>query len=106
MKVFLLIGVFFFLFIGSSPAAVLSSEGGRFIFGQVSEHRADQYMLDTQTGMLWRMFKDKNGVEFLGPIYYRYNDDLLHFKPSTYFNPQEGDVVHRRENTPKKEVTP
>jgi hypothetical protein len=33
----------------------LSSEGGRYVFGQVSEYRQDQYMLDTQTGRLWVM---------------------------------------------------
>ena len=32
----------------------LSSEGGRFVFGQISEFRRDQYMLDTRTGRLWR----------------------------------------------------
>lgn len=32
---------------------VLSTENGRYIFGQISDFRADQYMLDTQTGKLW-----------------------------------------------------
>lgn len=35
----------------SMPA--LSATGGRYIFGQVSSMRKDQYMLDTQTGRLW-----------------------------------------------------
>jgi len=32
----------------------LSSVQGRFVFGQISEYRRDQYMLDTATGRLWQ----------------------------------------------------
>ena len=41
---------------------MLSSPGGRFVFGQISDFRRDQYMLDTQTGRLWQsaMSKPKN----------------------------------------------
>ncbi|MDE2106171.1 MAG: hypothetical protein KGL39_53620 [Patescibacteria group bacterium] len=38
---------------------VLQSPGGRFVFGQVSEFRRDQYMLDTQTGRLWAIVMHK-----------------------------------------------
>jgi len=38
----------------SPPGSVLSAQGGRFVFGQVSEARRDQHLLDTQTGRLWR----------------------------------------------------
>jgi hypothetical protein len=38
----------------SAPGSVLSASGGRYVFGQVSEARRDQYLLDTQTGRLWR----------------------------------------------------
>lgn len=31
----------------------LAAGGGRFVFGQISSQRQDQYMLDTQTGRLW-----------------------------------------------------
>lgn len=31
----------------------LSSPNGRYVFGQISDGRVDQYMLDTQTGKLW-----------------------------------------------------
>jgi hypothetical protein len=34
---------------------VLQTEGGRFVFGQVSDWRADQFMLDTKTGRLWQV---------------------------------------------------
>lgn len=33
----------------------LATLNGRFIFGQVSDFRSDQYMLDTQTGRLWQL---------------------------------------------------
>ena len=33
----------------------LSSAGGRFVFGQISDFRRDQYLLDTQTGRLWKV---------------------------------------------------
>lgn len=33
--------------------AALSATGGRYVFGQISESRRDQYLLDTQTGRLW-----------------------------------------------------
>lgn len=31
----------------------LSVENGRYVFGQVSDSKADKYMLDTRTGRLW-----------------------------------------------------
>lgn len=34
---------------------ILSSSGGRFVFGQISDFRRDQFMLDTQTGRLWQI---------------------------------------------------
>lgn len=38
---------------------VLSSSNGRYVFGQISEYRRDQYMLDTQTGRLWQIVTRK-----------------------------------------------
>jgi len=34
---------------------ILESSGGRYVFGQISEYRRDQYMLDTKTGRLWNI---------------------------------------------------
>jgi len=34
---------------------VLSAAGGRFVFGQISTYHSDQYLLDTQTGRLWKI---------------------------------------------------
>jgi hypothetical protein len=46
---------------------VLSSQGGRYVFGQISPARRDQYMLDTQTGRLWQIvtstYKRDDGSE-------------------------------------------
>lgn len=44
-------------FAADAPATgkVLASENGRYVFGQISEYRRDQYMLDTKTGRLWRV---------------------------------------------------
>jgi hypothetical protein len=36
-------------------ARVLQADGGRFVFGQISDFRRDQFMLDTKTGRLWRV---------------------------------------------------
>jgi hypothetical protein len=39
----------------AEPGSVLSASGGRFVFGQVSAFRRDQFLLDTKTGMLWQI---------------------------------------------------
>lgn len=53
--------------------------GGRFVFGQISDFRSDQYMLDTQTGRLWKVvvLKSEQGAEFesLRPVVYQSGDD-------------------------------
>lgn len=33
----------------------LATPGGRYVFGQISDFRRDQYMLDTYTGRLWQI---------------------------------------------------
>jgi hypothetical protein len=37
----------------SPQNSVLNAAGGRYVFGQISELRRDQYLLDTLTGRLW-----------------------------------------------------
>lgn len=50
-----------------NKTSVLSSPGGRYVFGQISQARRDQYMLDTQTGRLWQIvqstYKREDGSE-------------------------------------------
>lgn len=41
--------------VGQNAGKILSSSLGRYVFGQVSPFRADQFMLDTQTGRLWEI---------------------------------------------------
>jgi len=49
---------------------VLGSGNGRYVFGQINNARRDQYMLDTQTGRLWQIVKDKDGVTLLQSVAY------------------------------------
>jgi len=44
----------------SNQPAVLGGNG-RFVFGQINEYNADQYMLDTATGRLWRLVDTADG---------------------------------------------
>lgn len=54
-----------------SVVGVLSSQGGRYVFGQISRMREDQFMLDTQTGQLWQMMLvGTNKAIRLCPVYY------------------------------------
>lgn len=52
---------------------VLSTETGRYVFGQISDFRSDQYMLDTKTGRLWtivlRKPKNPDGTDAPGEGY-------------------------------------
>ncbi|MBW2610294.1 MAG: hypothetical protein JRC68_08110 [Deltaproteobacteria bacterium] len=50
---------------------VLSSENGRFIFGQISDSGKDQFMLDTVSGRLWRIAESGTVGIFLKPVKYR-----------------------------------
>lgn len=53
----------------SNKPAVLG--GGRFVFGQINEFNADQYMLDTRTGRLWRLVDTADGAgSVLEPVPY------------------------------------
>ncbi len=38
-----------------AQSKILYSENGRYVFGQISDAEKDQFMLDTQTGRLWRL---------------------------------------------------
>jgi hypothetical protein len=50
---------------------ILSAEGGRFVFGQISDSAKDQFMLDTLTGRLWRIGESSDVGMHLRPIPYR-----------------------------------
>lgn len=53
-----------------SRAGCLAAQGGRYVFGQVSESGKDQFMLDTQTGRLWRMAESGKIGMFLKAVPY------------------------------------
>ena len=63
--------------------AVLAAPGGRFVFGQISSFRSDQYMLDTQTGRLWQVVVDTNQVQTLQPVLYRAIDGTRTLVPES-----------------------
>lgn len=40
---------------GDARKSALSSPIGKYVYGQISEFGKDKFMLDTQTGRLWRL---------------------------------------------------
>ena len=50
---------------------VLSSTAGRYVFGQISDSSKDQFMLDTQTGRLWRIAESSDVGTHLRAVPYR-----------------------------------
>ena len=50
---------------------LLSSENGRFVFGQISNSSKDKFMLDTYSGRLWRIAESGEIGLFLRPVPYR-----------------------------------
>jgi hypothetical protein len=69
--------------IGSSQAQqkprqeILTTAGGRFVFGQISDSSKDQFMLDTVTGRLWRIAETGEAGMFLRAVPYRTADGKL-----------------------------
>jgi hypothetical protein len=54
-----------------SGGGVLHSANGRYVFGQISGYARHQYMLDTQTGRLWKLVQVKDTeATVLEPIPY------------------------------------
>lgn len=47
---------------------VLSSPDGRYMFGQISDFRSDQFLLDTKTGRLWQIVKGEKDRTLLQPV--------------------------------------
>jgi hypothetical protein len=70
------------------PPQMLQTEGGRFVFGQISEYRRDQFMLDTRSGRLWRIVMVKVGkpgeeqeIQLLEAVRYVGPDDKWYLDP-------------------------
>lgn len=60
---------------------VLSSQNGRFVFGQISDSTKDQFMLDTLTGRLWRISERGDIGVFLIGVPYCDSDGKCHALP-------------------------
>lgn len=52
------------------PQKILTAEGARFVFGQVSDFRADQFLLDTKTGRMWKIVYDGDNAILQPVLYY------------------------------------
>ena len=50
----------------AEPGTVLAAPGGRYVLGQISSARLDQYVLDTQTGKVWQMQCAKKAADGIG----------------------------------------
>ncbi len=59
---------------GPERHEVLSSQNGRFVFGQISGSSKDQFMLDTQTGRIWRIAESGEVGVFLRAVPYKTAD--------------------------------
>jgi hypothetical protein len=68
---------------------ILSSSGGRFVFGQISDSSKDQFMLDTQTGRLWRITERGDIGTFLTNIPYCISEGKYSPLPDKVKNPQD-----------------
>lgn len=71
------------VFAQDKPSSILAAAGGRYVFGQISSMRADQYLLDTQTGRVWQLVTDKDGKLNLQPVPYISMVGQLHLEPPT-----------------------
>lgn len=64
-----------------APRTVLQAEGGRYVLGQISDFRQDQYLLDTRTGRVWVVVYGKdaqgaNTIRLMQPVpFTSMNDD-------------------------------
>ncbi len=80
---------------------VLGSSNGRFVFGQISSMRRDQYMLDTKTGRLWQIVKSKDDSIILQIVPYSHLDGTASIVPEDVENAVVYQLMLRNEK--KKE---
>jgi hypothetical protein len=74
---------------------LLSSENGRFVFGQISPSSKDKFMLDTWSGRLWRIAESGEIGLFLRAVPYRIGDG--EYKPLPEKLPGPGQEVNEKE---------
>ena len=62
-------------------SGVLGVSGGRYVFGQIGDSITSSFMLDTQTGRLWKYQLDGKGGLTLAPITYSLADGSASLTP-------------------------
>ncbi len=67
----------------------LTSVGGRFAFGQISDSSKDKFMLDTATGRLWRISETGEVGMFLSPVPYRSKEGKCTVLPGETAGPEK-----------------
>ncbi len=67
----------------------LCSDSGRFVFGQISDSSKDQFMLDTQTGRLWRISETGRIGLFLQTVPYKSLDGEYRDLPASSLKPKK-----------------
>ncbi|MBW1944241.1 MAG: hypothetical protein JRJ51_15600 [Deltaproteobacteria bacterium] len=67
----------------------LCSDSGRFVFGQISDSSKDQFMLDTQTGRLWRISETGRIGLFLQTVPYKSTDGEYKDLPASSLKPKK-----------------
>ena len=76
---------------------VLSSDNGRFVFGQISDSSKDQFMLDTATGRLWRVGESGKIGMFLKAIPYRDKEGVCTCLPDKLPSAEKGASVEKQQ---------
>jgi len=64
----------------------LVTNNGRFVFGQISGMKRDQYMLDTQTGRLWQIVQSIDESVTLQIVPYKHIDGNVSVVPEDVEN--------------------
>ena len=66
-----------------NQGSILAADTGRYVAGQISTSRKDQYLLDTETGKIWQFVETKEGLIQLQPIgYIAFTGDIFDHPPS------------------------
>ena len=81
---------------GQERAAILGVDGGRYVFGQVSNFRRDQYMLDTTTGRIWQIVEDSDKRLKLQPVPYKQLTGLEAYIPDPETDAEQEQAATRK----------
>jgi hypothetical protein len=76
-----------------ASAGSLSTDNGKYAFGQISDSRQDQYLLNTETGQLWRLLEEDavSAQVVLVPVRYVTDADLMEISRSKAIIKQQKD---------------